>query len=374
MMKSVLKKSDFYCPKGTYLLSHSVGRPFRSLSENIQNTFYSPWQSGSAEPWGEWLEILQNFRLELAKLFCGEIEEFCPQVNLSSSLTKIVQSHHRLARNPVILMSEQDFPSMGFVLNKAPLEDATIRLLPKECDVSDPNVWQDYLRPDIDLVFVSHAYSNLGQKAPIEQVIKRARQLDIISIVDVAQSAGIIELNLTACRPDFMIGSCVKWLCGGPGAGYLWVNPEIVDSCHPKDVGWFSHENPFEFDLNNFRYHGSALRFWGGTPSVAPYAAAAHSIARFNLAGLDHVMEHNQVLIEYLISQMGEWIVSPHDVAKRSGTVIVRVPDSPDFQEKLKSNQIWVDQRQSGLRVSPHIYNSKQEMDLFTEQYLALCG
>ena len=71
---------------------------------------------------------------------------------------------------------------------------------------------------------------------------------------------------------------------------------------------------------------------------------------------------------------MGEWIISPHDVAKRSGTVIVRVPDSLDALEKLKSNQIWVDQRQSGLRVSPHIYNSKQEMDLFTEQYLALVG
>ena len=73
MMKPVLKKSDFHCPKGAYLLSHSVGRPFKSLSENIQNTFYSPWQSGSTEPWSEWLDILQNFRLELAKLFCGEI-------------------------------------------------------------------------------------------------------------------------------------------------------------------------------------------------------------------------------------------------------------------------------------------------------------
>ncbi|MCL9783401.1 aminotransferase class V-fold PLP-dependent enzyme [Vibrio sp. S4M6] len=366
-MRSVLTKNDFHCPNGSYLLSHSVGRPFKSLAENVQNSFYGPWEGRGAEPWGAWLDAISDFRSELATLFSGDIRDFCPQINLSSSLTKLVQSHERLARKPTILMSEYDFPSMGFVLDRAPLDGATIKYIPEERDITDPNVWQEYLCSGIDLVFVSHVYSNTGQKAPVSHIINQARELNIISVVDVAQSAGVINVNLNELRPDFLIGSCVKWLCGGPGAGYLWVNPDILSECQPKDVGWFSHENPFEFDLHDFRYHDSALRFWGGTPSVTPYAIASHSIRQFNKANVHHVIKHNDDLVDYLINQIGDVVISPHEVERRSGTAIISLDHNPNLLESLKSNHIWVDQRSLGLRVSPHIYNTKQDIDLFVK-------
>ncbi|MGF1739976.1 aminotransferase class V-fold PLP-dependent enzyme [Vibrio profundum] len=371
-MSSVLTKNDFHCPDGAYLLSHSVGRPLKSLQKSVQDNFYSPWEIGNTEPWEAWLKVIYNFQSELATLFSGDAKDFCPQVNLSSSLTKLVQSHKRLARKPVILMSEQDFPSMGFALHKAPLDSSSIVMIPKDRDMTDTNVWQEYLRAEIDLVFISHVYSNTGQKAPVSNIINLARELDIISVVDVAQSAGIVDFNLKNAMPDFLIGSCVKWLCGGPGAGYLWVNPDILSSCQPKDVGWFSHENPFEFDINDFRYHDSALRFWGGTPSVAPYAVASHSIGQFNRTNIHHVFEHNFDMVNYLINQIGDLVISPHDIETRSGTVIIASTHSDHLLESLKSNHIWVDQRSLGLRVSPHIYNTKQDIDLFVKKYLEL--
>ncbi|WP_201746384.1 aminotransferase class V-fold PLP-dependent enzyme [Veronia nyctiphanis] len=264
------KNQDFHCPEGAYLLSHSVGRPLKSQTTNFQDVFLSPWAEEGAEPWGQWLKVIEQFRHELSVLFNGKAEDFCPQVNLSSALTKIIQSHQRLSNKPRIVMSEQDFPSMGFVLQNAPLDHAEISLIPADSDSTDTNVWHEFLKEGADLVFISHVYSNTGQKTPIEEIVTIAKEFGVMSLVDVAQSAGVIHVNLQTCQPDFLIGSSVKWLCGGPGAGYLWVNPNILHECQPKDVGWFSHENPFEFNIHDFRYHESALKFWGGTPQSLP--------------------------------------------------------------------------------------------------------
>lgn len=169
-------------------------------------------------------------------------------------------------KNCVILVSEIDFPGMGFALKKSLPQDCEIRFIPAKEDITNADIWNEYLTRDVDLVFISYAYSNTGQLSPISDVISIARSRNVISILDIAQSAGIVPIDLDELNPDFMIGSSVKWLCSGPGATYLWVNSKQLSSCSPKDVGWFSHDNPFEFDIHNFRYNASALKFWGGTP------------------------------------------------------------------------------------------------------------
>ena len=119
-------------------------------------------------------------------------------------------------------MSEVDFPGMGFTLKKSLPENSEIRFIPSSEDVTDFQVWKKYLTNDIDIIFISHAYSNTGQLSPVSEVLNHSRSHNIISILDIAQSAGIIPINLGMLQPDFMIGSCVKWLCGGPGAAFLW--------------------------------------------------------------------------------------------------------------------------------------------------------
>ena len=191
-----------------------------------------------------------------------------------------------------------------------------------------------------------------------------ARSRNIISILDIAQSVGIVPIDLKALNPDFMIGSSVKWLCGGPGAAYLWVNSDCLATCNPKDVGWFSHENPFEFDIHNFRYHDSALKFWGGTPSIAPYAIATHSINYFTNIGLKNIRKHNQLLIEKTANALDLEFVSPREEAIRGGTMIL---DFGSNQQKMlknfKEHNISVDLRSHGIRISPHIYNDEEDID-----------
>lgn len=265
-------------------------------------------------------------------------------------------------------MSEIDFPSMGFALQKALPTSAKIRFIDKDLDITKSEVWLEHLNDDVDLVFVSNAYSNTGQLAPVQQIIPRAKQLGIISILDIAQSAGVIPLDLDALRPDFMLGSSVKWLCGGPGAGYLWVNPDIIEQCQPKDVGWFSHENPFEFDIHHFAYNQSAMKFWGGTPSVAPYALASHSIQYFAKIGPSNVRSHNQKMIDRIVEAFDTEIISPLPSEARSGTVILNFKNKQaKIMDGLKQANISVDARHLGMRVSAHIYNDADDIQQFID-------
>ena len=364
-IKKASFKDDFILTTASYLLSHSVGRPLKTSEKNFSEQFYTPWKNSLNEPWEQWLITINDFTASLAGLFNGKQSEFCPQVNLSSGLSKILMSlEQSQKKNCVVLVSEIDFPGMGFALKKSLPEDCKIRFIPSDKDITNANIWDECLTSDVDLVFVSHAYSNTGQLSPISDILSMARSRDIISILDIAQSAGVVPIDLEALKPDFMLGSSVKWLCGGPGASYLWVNSEILSSCKPKDVGWFSHENPFEFDIHNFRYHDSALKFWGGTPSIAPYAIATHSINYFTKIGLKNIRKHNQLLIEKTANALDSEFVSPRDEAIRGGTMIL---DFGHNQHKvlqhLNDHNISVDLRSHGIRISPHIYNDEEDIN-----------
>ena len=357
-------RQDFVLPQDTYLLSHSVGRPLKSAQERFEQAFFDPWQTAGGEPWEQWLGVVDEFCQALGRLLNAPAGQFCPQTNLSSGLTKLVMSLDRLQRQPaVVLMSEIDFPSMGFVLQQALPAGSEIRFIDKSLDVTDANVWDAHLTPDIELVFISHAYSNTGQQPPVDAVLALARERQILSVLDIAQSVGVIPLDLQQRRPDFMLGSSVKWLCGGPGAAYLWVHPEQIHNCRPRDVGWFSHDNPFEFDIHHFKPHHGALRFWGGTPSVMPYALAAHSISYMADIGASNICAHNLALTDDIIAGCGDALVSPEDPAKRSGTVILHFgAHQKAVAAQIKQAGISVDERTPGFRVSPHIYNTPEDV------------
>ncbi|MDC1038956.1 aminotransferase class V-fold PLP-dependent enzyme, partial [Candidatus Thioglobus sp.] len=357
-------KDDFILTKVNYLLSHSVGRPLKEADKFFNNQFFNPWTSSLNEPWDNWLQSIDEFNQELSKLFNAKVSEFCPQVNLSSGLTKILMSLPDTQKNiKVILMSEVDFPGMGFTLKKSLPENSEIRFIPSSEDVTDFQVWKKYLSNDIDIIFISHAYSNTGQLSPVSEVLNHTRSHNIISILDIAQSAGIVPINLGMLQPDFMIGSCVKWLCGGPGAAFLWVNSERLPFCNPRDVGWFSHENPFEFDIHDFRYRDTALKFWGGTPSISPYITATYSLKFFNNLGISQVRKHNQKLIKLVEKSFNDEFVSPRIEAKRGGTMILNFNNHQEkVLKSLSENRISVDLRSQGIRISPHVYSNDDDM------------
>ena len=359
-------KQDFLLPGGTYLLSHSVGCLPRAARE-AADQFFGLWAARGGEAWEGWLASIGDFQRSLATLLNGGASEFCPQSNISSALSKILSSLPRRKGKNKILLSELDFPSAGFALAQAERAGYTVEFIPAESDTSSVECWERHLTPDTQLALVTHVLYGNSRLNPVAEVVRSARRREVLTLVDVAQSVGVVPIDLREWGADFVVGSSVKWLCGGPGAGFLWANPDGVGRFEPTDVGWFSHEDPFEFRIQNFRYAADARRFWGGTPSVLPYVVARASIDVVNRLGVENVRAHNRALTERLVRaalERGLTLRTPHDPARRGGTVCVAFPDPQRVYQQLKDAKIFVDVRPAyGVRFSPHIYTDAEDID-----------
>lgn len=117
--------------------------------------------------------------------------------------------------------------------------------------------------------------------------------------------------------------------------------------------------------MHNFRYASDALRFWGGTPSVQPYVTAANSIALLNDIGIETVRQHNMALTQSLADAVDPaWLVSPALPQSRGGTLVLNPGDALQAAvcTRLRRAAVLFDERPTGIRLSPHIYNTEEEL------------
>lgn len=345
---------------GSYFLSHSVGCLPRSAEEDFVKNYFVPWRDDVGNVWPRWLDSIDGFRGALAALLGGKADSFCPQVNLSATLGKLLTSPD-FGGAKAMLGSEDMFPSMAFASGKL----LDLRLIPSGEDVSDASVWEKHLTDDIGVVLITHVHSNTGQCVPVADIIKICKQKNILTIVDVAQSAGIIPFDVSVWDADAVLGSCVKWLCGGPGAGFLWINPKITSRLEPTDVGWFSHKNPFEMDVHNFEYAEDARRFWGGTPSVAPYIVATSALTLIGSLGVSNIFDHNRKLLTLFKTRLPALYGDQINLDHMGGTACLALGNSFEaVTGRLKHSNVIFDNRGSDtIRLSFHIYNGDDEVE-----------
>jgi len=354
--------------QGRYFLSHSVGLMPRAAQSSYNEGFLEPWRAGDGHAWDHWLAAIDRFRFALAPVLGAHGDDICPQTNVSSALAKIIFSLPDRARRKKIVLTEDDFPTIGFVAAQAKRAGYELTFLPGGPRLADIDAWTPAFHDDVQLVIAMHVFSNSGVKAPVGEICERARQRGVFSVLDLAQSAGAVPVELGNWRPDFAIGSSVKYLCGGPGAAYLWTEKETAARCSPIDVGWFSHEAPYEFDIHSFRYADGAMRFWGGTPSVAPFATASAGLQLLGDIGAEAVFAHNQRLLSRLISAFSQRAFLSHSrEGERGSAAIVSVRDVDQASHALSEAGILHDRRAGGLRVSAHLYNTEEDVDALIE-------
>lgn len=352
-----------------YLLSHSVGLLDPATPEHFQNAYFGVWANDPAHCWKHWLRQATEFRAAIAALLGSDFSQVCPQSNLSSGLTKILGGLPQTDQRRQLLLSEDAFPSMGFVAEHAKALGFDMRLIPRDQAIQDPDTWTRYLNNEVAVCLITHVHSNTGQRLPVEEITAACRAAGAISIVDVAQSLGVVPVEPAAWDCDYIVGSCVKWLCGGPGAGFLWASQEQISNAKPLDVGWFSHADPFEFDIKQFRYANDALRFWGGTPSIAPLVIATHAIQSLYARGLDTVCSHNQRLTQVIVDALPPGArVSPAIAEDRGGTCVVHFGErQAEFSSALLATGIKFDERDAGIRLSPHFYTEDDDITTLIE-------
>src|SRR5213079_3736618 len=160
-----------------------------------------------------------------------------------------------------------NFPSVRYQYQAQP--ELEVVVVPDDAAIVEAIDERTLLAP------ISHVLFRSGEIQDVEAIVRRAHEVGAHVVLDCYQSAGVVPLDVTALDVDFATGGSVKWLCGGPGAGWLYVRPDLAERLEPTLVGWQAHARPFAFEPE-LEYAAGARRFLTGTPNVpALYAATA---------------------------------------------------------------------------------------------------
>jgi selenocysteine lyase/cysteine desulfurase len=342
---------------GPYLLSHSAGCLPHASRARLNADLLDPWAEAGSDAWGKWLAAIDGFRAGVAGLIGGDMAEICPQPSVSAALTAILSGLQREPGRDTLLASAHAFATVGFAMRQLAPLGFKLELIPEDRDPVDPQSWADAIGPHVAAIVPMHVHSNSGLVSPMREIARLARAAGAISVGDVCQAIGIIPVEPHAWGVDALVGSSLKWLCGGPGAGFLWMRRDLIGAFAPVNAGWFSHADPFEFDIRDFRYADDARRFWGGTPTVAPYVLAASGIDTVKAIGLPAILKTNRALI----ATMAQAADSVFDMSDRGGTLCLTGEDVDAAELALRMLDARFDRRGRILRLSFHVWNDMDQ-------------
>jgi kynureninase len=177
----------------------------------------------------------------------------------------------------------------------------------------------------------------------------------------------VVQLNAADWNVDFLIGGSIKWLCGGPSCGYLYVRPELQRDLQPRLTGWVAHDSPFDFAHAPMRYARSVRRFAQGTPSIPALYSAIPGLEIIEAVGISEIAAESerrtQLMIDFALER-GWTINTPLEKNQRGGSVMIGVENAPVMVDQLAERRVFVDWRpRVGLRMSPHFFNTDEEIE-----------
>ncbi len=343
----------------TYLINHSLGAMPAEAAARLQR-FSQEWATRGARAWGEgWWDTPLRVGDLLGSIIGAPPGTTVMHQNVTVAEAIVLSCFDlRPPRNRIVFEAGL-FPSVRYV------QQAWSRFGADVVVCEDAEAVIEAIDERTLLVPVSHVLYKTGEIQPVERIVARAREAGAYVCLDAYQSAGTVPLDVTELGVEFCVGGSVKWLCGGPGAGWLYVRPDVAERLEPAFAGWQAHAQPFAFEPE-MRYADGAARFLTGTPAVPSLYAASAGYEILAEIGVDRIRENSMrqtALLVELIDAAGFELSSPRDPVVRGGSVVFRVPDFQAVHAELAAREIICDYRpDAGIRFGPHFFTTDDEL------------
>jgi kynureninase len=342
----------------TYLISHSLAPMPRRAEERLAE-YARTWRERGIRAWAEgWWEMPVTVGDQVGRIIGAPPGSTVMHQNVAIAEAVVLSCFLPPDRSRNRIVYEQgNFPSVRYLYQAQ--DDLDVVVCENDAAIVEAIDERTLLVP------ISHVLFRSGEIQDVAPIIRRAHDVGAHVILDCYQSAGIIPLDVTALDVDFAVGGSVKWLCGGPGNGWLYVRPDLASRLTPRATGWQAHARPFAFE-EEMDYAAGATRFLTGTPNVPAHYAATAGYDLIEAIGVPRIRENSlrqtQLLID-LADDAGFAVRSPRDPARRGGTVTVAVPDFPAVHRELTARQILCDFRpDAGIRLGPHFFTTDDEL------------
>ncbi len=349
-----------------HLISHSLGAMPRSAFRDLRE-FGEKWTRDSIEAWRDWLPRAARAGDEIGRLIGAPRGTVVLHQNVSSLMAIAASCFDWKGPRRKVVSTDMNFPSVHYVWKEQERLGARLQLVRSRDRITVET--EDFVRA-IDertrAVVVELVLFRSGYLQEAGEIIRAAHAKGALAIVDAYQAVGALPVDVLDLDCDLFMGGSVKWLCGGPGAAYLYVKKPLIRRLEPRDCGWFSHPRPFDFVLDRIRYRDDAMRFMGGTPGVpALYSSAAGRRIILEL-GVGVIrrksLRQTRILVD-LADERGFRVNTPREPTRRGSMVCVDFPGAERVHLELLKRRFLVDHRPgSGIRISPHFYTRDDEL------------
>lgn len=332
------------------------------------------WATRGVRAWAEgWWDMPVTTGNEVASIIGADPGTVVMHQNVSICQSLILSCFEPTPKRNKIVYSELNFPSVMYVYEAhARNNRLRIHTVASDDGITVPlDRFLEAIDEETLLVPFSHVLFKSGFLQNAKAITERAHEVGAMVVLDAYQSAGTVPFSVKDLNVDFATGGSVKWLCGGPGAGYLYVRPDLHQQLQPKTTGWMAHEDPFAFDTD-LRYAPDIRRFLHGSPAIPALYAARSGFNIINQIGVESIREKSvrqTGLLIQLAEEAGFNVTSPKNPADRGGTITVGHPAAAAITRELIKREFIVDYRPgAGVRISPHFYNTDEELELIIKE------
>ncbi len=359
----------------TYLINNSLGAMPASVCDAFTE-YTNLWASEGVVAWDTWLPLVADVAGILEDIIHAPRGSMTMCQNVTNAMAAILSCLDFEAPRNRIVHCAGEFPTVEYVLDAQRRAGADVVRVG-----NDPLVYpeRDLLAAIDDrtaLVVISHVFFRTAQLIDVRPLVEKAHRHGALIVLDAYQSMGTVPFDVTQLGVDFLVGGSVKWLCGGPGAGYLYVAPEIVDRLEPRDAGWFSHARPFGFEGPPIEFAAGVARFIGGTPNIPAYYQAREGYRIIREVGIEAIREksgHQTEIVRTGALERGFVVNSPETLNQRGGHVTVDLPHAALVKDELVRRGFVVDHRPgAGIRIAPHFYNTDDECRAVLDEMVAI--
>ncbi|MGE0682279.1 MAG: aminotransferase class V-fold PLP-dependent enzyme [Candidatus Binatia bacterium] len=366
----VYRKEFPILERTTYMINHSLGAMPRKVYDRLRE-YADMWATRGIRAWAEgWWEMPVTTGDKIARILGADSGSVVMHQNVSVCQSLILSCFNLQQHRNKIVYEALNFPSVMYVYAAhAKAAGAHIVEVPSDDGMT---IDTERLLAAIDeetlLVPISHVLFKSGFIQDAKAVIDKAHAVGALVVLDVYQSAGTVPINVKELNVDFVVGGSVKWLCGGPGAGYLYVHPQWRTRLEPQVTGWMAHKSPFAFEPSEIAYADDMHRFLHGSPAIPTLYAADSGYDIINEIGVERIRAksiHQTTRLIELAEEQGWRINSPRETKKRGGMIVVDVPHAAAVVQELERREVLVDFRPgAGIRIAPHFYTKDEELDI----------
>lgn len=353
----------------TYLVSHSMGAPPLASRDSLER-YWNAWATDGPEAWEAWLPELGEIAGGIAALLGAAPNTVSLVPNVSLGQAAIASALTFGPDRDGVVMEALQFPTVTYVWSAWQKYGARIVTVPSD---DGRTMSTDRICSAIDertaVVALSHAAYVSGSLLEIDAIQARCHEVGAIFVLDTYQTTGIVPLDVSAQGIDVVVGGSHKWLCGGPGCGFLYVRPGLRDRLAPALTGWMAHAEPFAFAPAPITLARDTHRYNTGTPTMLGYLVARAGHDAIAEIGVPAIRAHNARLTTRIIEAAlarGFTIPTPLEAERRTGWIGIDFPGADRATQALIDRRIFIDYRPGcGMRVGPHFYSTDEDIDVF---------